>query len=85
MQHLGRPLPNLVLLGAFAALTGLVGLVDVQAAAGERFQGAVLAGNCAAARQAYDVVKAHVGEGVGDAMAAVSAGAPVFDRKDADA
>jgi pyruvate ferredoxin oxidoreductase gamma subunit len=85
MQHLGRPLPNLVLLGAFAALTGLVGLVDVQAAAGERFQGAVLEGNCAAARQAYDVVKAHVGEGVGDAMAAMSAGAPVFDRKDADA
>lgn len=58
MRHLGRPLPNLVLLGGFAALTGVVTLADVEAAAGERFSGAVLEGNCAAAREAFDGVSA---------------------------
>ena len=59
MRHLGRPLPNVVLLGGFAGLTGQVDLVDVEAAAAERFRGAVLEGNRAAAREAFDVVLAR--------------------------
>ncbi len=59
MRHLGRPLPNVVLLGGFAGLTGQVELVDVEAAAAERFRGAVLEGNRAAAREAFDVVLAR--------------------------
>lgn len=63
MRHLGRPLPNLVLLGGFAALTGEVALADVEAAAGEKFSGKVLEGNRAAAREAYETVLAR-GEAV---------------------
>lgn len=61
VRHLGRPLPNLVLLGGFAALTGVVGIDDVQAAAEGRFTGEVLRGNCAGAREAYDNVLEVVG------------------------
>lgn len=57
MRLIGRPVPNLVLLGGFAALTGAVELADVEAAAAERFSGAVLQGNCEAAREAYAAVK----------------------------
>ena len=49
-----------------------VGLVDAQAAAGERFQGR-FEGNCAGGAPGLRRWEAHAGEGV-DAMAAVSAG-----------
>lgn len=55
-QHIGRPVPNAVLLGALAALTGIVGIDAVAAAIAERFEGAVAGGNQAAARAAYDAV-----------------------------
>jgi pyruvate ferredoxin oxidoreductase gamma subunit len=58
MKHLGRPLPNLVLLGGFAALTGAVTLHDVEEAAALRFGGAVLEGNRAAAQEAFEMVMA---------------------------
>lgn len=61
LRHLGRPLPNLVLLGGFAALTGVVTLADVEAAAEGRFSGAVLEGNRAAAREAFAQVAEVVG------------------------
>ena len=48
-EHLGRPLPNVPLLGAFAALTGVITLDSVAAAIRERFAGAVGEGNVAAA------------------------------------
>lgn len=60
VRLVGRPVPNLVLLGAFAALTGAVDLADVEAAAGERFSGTVLKGNCEAAREAFDLVKESI-------------------------
>ena len=47
---------RLLLLGGFAALTGVVDIADVEAAAAERFSGQVLQGNCAAAREAYESV-----------------------------
>jgi pyruvate ferredoxin oxidoreductase gamma subunit len=55
-EHLGRPLPNAALLGAFAALTGQVGLDSVVAAIRDRFAGKVGEGNAAAATAAF----AHV-------------------------
>jgi pyruvate ferredoxin oxidoreductase gamma subunit len=57
MEHAGRPVPNAALLGAFAALTGLLSLQAVEAAIAERFSDRVAAGNIAAARASYD----HVG------------------------
>lgn len=57
MQHLGRPVPNAVLLGAFAALTGVVSLKSVNDAISERFNAKLAAGNSAAASAAFDYVK----------------------------
>jgi pyruvate ferredoxin oxidoreductase gamma subunit len=55
-EHLGRPLPNAALLGAFAALTGCVTLRSLDAAIRERFPGDAGQGNAAAARAAYDLM-----------------------------
>ena len=64
MKHVGRPVPNVPLLGAFAALGGLISLAAVEAAIQQKFKGAVAQGNMAAAREAYEIVmeqerKAH--------------------------
>ena len=56
-EHLGRPLPNAALLGAFAALTGAVSLDSVTGAIRSRFGGRVGEGNVAAAQAAYAVVE----------------------------
>jgi pyruvate ferredoxin oxidoreductase gamma subunit len=55
-QHLGRPVPNVPLLGAFAALTGVVSLGSVLDAVRERFPGELGEGNASAAEAAH----AHV-------------------------
>jgi len=55
--HLGRPLPNAALLGAFAALTGVVSLESVTEAIRRRFSGATGDGNVAAAIAAIDEVR----------------------------
>jgi pyruvate ferredoxin oxidoreductase gamma subunit len=55
--HLGRPLPGPALLGAFAALTGVVSLPSVLAAIHDRFAGGAGAGNAAAAEAAHAFVK----------------------------
>ena len=57
LRHLGRPLPNAVLLGGFAALTGLLTLESVQHAIRDTFAGAVAQKNAAAAAEAYAYVK----------------------------
>lgn len=56
MKHVGRPVPNVPLLGAFAALGGLISLDAVQAAIREKFKGTVAQGNMDAAREAYEIV-----------------------------
>jgi pyruvate ferredoxin oxidoreductase gamma subunit len=56
-EHLGRPLPNAALLGAFAALTRAVSLESVVAAIRSRFGGPVGDANAAAAQAAFAVVK----------------------------
>jgi len=70
-QHVGRPVPNAALLGAFAALTGAVSIESVLAAIRERFSGKVGDGNAAAAQAAYDMALAELGPGApGEAGAA---------------
>jgi len=60
MKHVGRPLPNAALLGAFAALTGIVHLQSVATAIRQAFSGKVAEANVAAATAAYDAgVSAH--------------------------
>jgi pyruvate ferredoxin oxidoreductase gamma subunit len=63
-EHLRRPLPNAALLGAFAALTGVLSIDSVTAAIRERFAGTIGEANVAAARAAYELVRAREGEAV---------------------
>ena len=56
--HLGRPLPNAALLGAFAALTGAVTIEAVSRAIRERFAGQVGEENVAAAEAAHALLAA---------------------------
>ena len=56
MKHVRRPVPNVPLLGAFAALSGLITLDAVQSAIRQKFRGVVAQGNSEAAREAYDIV-----------------------------
>jgi len=56
MKHLGRPLPNAVLLGGFAAISSVIELDSVQAAIRDKFAGKVADGNVAAAGAAFEYV-----------------------------
>lgn len=56
-EHLGRPVPNVPLLGAFAALTGQVSLRAVLDAVRERFPGEVGERNARAAEAAHEHVR----------------------------
>ena len=56
IKHVGRPLPNAALLGAFAALGGQITLDAVRKAIESRFSGAVASGNVAAAAAAHQFV-----------------------------
>jgi len=62
MEHLGRPVPNAVLLGAFAALTRVVSIQSVIDAIGKRFKGKLAEGNSAAATAAHDFVTSALGD-----------------------
>lgn len=57
LQHVGRPVPNVPLLGAFAAISGLISIESVAAAAREKFKPAVAEANIAAAREAFRIVR----------------------------
>lgn len=56
LKHVGRPVPNAALLGAFAALTKFVRLDSVERAIEEAFPGKIGAANIAAAREAHEYV-----------------------------
>lgn len=56
LKHVRRPAPNAALLGAFAALTGLVHFDSVLRAIQQTFPGKVGEANGAAAQEAYDLV-----------------------------
>jgi len=57
LKHIGRPLPNAVLLGAFAALTGVVHLKSVAEAIRQQFSGKIGEANVAAATEAYEATE----------------------------
>jgi pyruvate ferredoxin oxidoreductase gamma subunit len=54
LKHIGRPVPNVALLGAFAALTGIVHLHSVITAIRQTFSGKLGEANVAAATAAYE-------------------------------
>jgi pyruvate ferredoxin oxidoreductase gamma subunit len=56
-EHLGRPLPNVALLGGFAAFTGLVSLDSLAAAVRQKFPGKLGDGNVSAAEAAFEFVQ----------------------------
>ncbi|MFC4533007.1 2-oxoacid:acceptor oxidoreductase family protein [Sphaerisporangium dianthi] len=56
LKHLGRPVPNAVLLGAFSAMSGVVSLESVQAAVRQKFSGRTAERNVAAAADAHAYV-----------------------------
>lgn len=56
-RQLGRPLPNVALLGAFAALTGQVSRHSIEQAVREQFSAPVAAANVRAAREAFAAVR----------------------------
>ena len=62
LRHLGRPLPNAVLLGGFAALSGLVTLEAVAHAIRDKFSGKVAQGNVVAAAEAFAFVQQELQE-----------------------
>lgn len=61
-EHLGRPVPNAVMLGGVAALTGLIRLESVIGAIHQRFPGKLGDANVAAASAAYDLISRSVSQ-----------------------
>jgi pyruvate ferredoxin oxidoreductase gamma subunit len=61
-KHLGRPLPNAVLLGGFAALSGLITLDAVAHAIRDKFSGRLADANVAAAAEAFEYVQKETTE-----------------------
>jgi pyruvate ferredoxin oxidoreductase gamma subunit len=61
LEHVGRPLPNAALLGALAALAGVLKLESVEAAIQQKFAGKVGEKNAAASRAAYTALKTTQG------------------------
>lgn len=57
LNYLGRPMPNAVLLGAFARLSGRLAFESVAAAVRSKFSGAVADKNVHAARAAFEYVQ----------------------------
>jgi pyruvate ferredoxin oxidoreductase gamma subunit len=57
LRHVGRPVPSAALLGAFSAVTGVVGIDAVTAAVQQRLPGRIGAANAAAAAETYELVR----------------------------
>ncbi len=53
IRHIGRPLPNAILLAGLCAITGRLKLASVEAAIRQKFKGEVVEKNIAAAREAF--------------------------------
>lgn len=63
VKHLGRPMPNVPLLGGFAAVSGRIKLESVVMAINDRFSGKVAQANIAAATEAYQIVQSWMSGG----------------------
>ena len=62
LRHVARPVPNVPLLGGFAAMAGVVRLESVCTAIRERFSGSLGEANVAAAIAAHAIVTAEIQE-----------------------
>ena len=62
IKHVGRPVPNVPLLGGFAAVSSIIKLESVAMAIRDKFSGKVAEGNIAAATEAYNIVVAEMKE-----------------------
>ena len=60
LEHVGRPVPNAILLGGLAAVSGIVGLDALARAIEETFPPALAAGNVAGATAAHAFVRAEM-------------------------
>ena len=58
LQHIGKPLPNAILLGSFAALTKVIKIESVIEAIKTKFSGVIAEKNVAATMVAYEKVLA---------------------------
>jgi pyruvate ferredoxin oxidoreductase gamma subunit len=56
-EHIGRPIPNAVLLGGFAGLTGIVSGESIAAAIREKFSGVIAERNVKGAEAAYAITR----------------------------
>jgi pyruvate ferredoxin oxidoreductase gamma subunit len=56
-KHVGRAVPNVPLLGGFAALTGVIGLPSLVRAIREKFPDEIAKRNVAAANEAYEIAR----------------------------
>jgi len=61
-KHLGRPMPNVPLLGGFAAVSGIIKLESLINAIKGKFSGKVAEGNIAAVTAAFNSVAAEMQE-----------------------
>ncbi|MEZ7890637.1 MAG: pyruvate ferredoxin oxidoreductase subunit gamma [Candidatus Wallbacteria bacterium] len=57
LKHIGRPIANTTLMGAFAAASGQINLEGIEKAINERFSGEIAKKNIESVKEAYDVVK----------------------------
>ncbi len=62
LRLVGRPVPNVPLLGGFAAASGVIKLESVVKAINDKFSGKVAAGNIAAATEAFNQVCKEIAE-----------------------
>jgi len=56
LKYVGRPIPNAVLLGSFAAMTGIIKIESVIEAINTKFSGSIAEKNVNAARAAYEQI-----------------------------
>jgi len=69
-KHVGRPLPNAALLGAFSAFSEQISLEAVTAAIRDKFAGRIAEGNVAAASEAFELLCNAAKKGSGPFSAA---------------
>lgn len=62
MEHVGKNVPNVVMLAGLSAITGWVRLDSIVAAINERFSGRLATGNIAAARAAHSHITRQLEE-----------------------
>ena len=60
IEHVGRAIPNAVLLGSFAAMTGIIKIDSVVEAIKTKFSGSIAEKNINAARAAYEKTAGRV-------------------------